>query len=58
MAELLRLNMEGCFMAPIRLVLLIAAFICCVLAAIGVSGGPRLNLFPLGVALWLLGQLV
>lgn len=45
-------------MAPVRLILLVAAFICCALAAFGISGGPRLNLFPAGVALWLLAQLV
>lgn len=45
-------------MAPVRLVLLVAAFICCLLAALGISGGPRLNLFPAGVALWLLGQFI
>lgn len=45
-------------MAPVRLILLVAAFLCCTLAAIGISGGPRLNLFPAGVALWLLGQLI
>lgn len=45
-------------MAPIRLVLLVAAFVCCTLAAFGVSGGGRLNLFPAGVALWLLTYLL
>ena len=37
----------------VDLVLLIAAFICFVLAAIGVNA-PRVGLVPLGLALWVL----
>lgn len=42
--------------APLKLVLLVAAFICCALAALNIDGGPRIHLFPAGVALWLLAQ--
>lgn len=41
----------------VDLILLIAAFVCFVLAAIGVAV-PRLNLLALGLALWVLTAIV
>jgi hypothetical protein len=41
----------------VDLILLIAAFICFVLAAIGINS-PRVGLVPLGLALWVLTALI
>jgi hypothetical protein len=41
----------------LRLILLVFAFVCLVLAAVGV-GHPRINLTAAGLACWVLSQLV
>lgn len=44
-------------MITLRLVLMILALVCLILAAIGVSA-PRVNLLALGLSLWLLAVMV
>lgn len=44
-------------MVTIHLVLLLLAFICFVIAALGVPS-PRVNLLALGLALWVLDLLI
>jgi len=41
----------------INLILLVAAFVCFIMAAIGVSSS-RINLMALGLALWVLAAIV
>jgi hypothetical protein len=48
---------EQAMTLTVDLVLLIAAFICFALAAIGVSP-PRVGLVPLGLALWVLTAII
>ena len=44
-------------MLTLHLLLLLLAFVCFVLAALGVSS-PRVGLLPLGLALWVLALLL